>query len=337
MPQPARPTLRCLRDDLTEDWQDARQRGALHDDPMVLPPFDSLDHPVVRHAASVFNGKADTDAQREGITGLNDPMWLKLKTARWRGAIWEDDDGQAWLCAAGLRRESEASDFYAAFMSDVIGGGPEQFLPTDEDRRRLRIERAEQAVADWERNVHTAACEAVLAAAERGSHTFTIPGVGVGRPDLSSVLVEVNAYEDDDEDGGVAEVVLTCTRTDWSRADLAEHADLIALAAVEPDEQSWDTSSLGAGPIYSLTMSPAELTALVAAVDPAATPGASTPGATAHFAHRGQLTQSAVEGNSVRGLCGKWFVPRQDHNSMQTCERCDAVMRTMAEQQAARG
>lgn len=338
MPQPARPTLRCLRQDLTEDWNDTQQRGALNDVPIALPSFDQLDHPVVRHAAGVFNGKPDTDAQREGITGLTNPMWLKLKTGRWRGAIWEDEDGQAWLCAAGLRREREATDFYAYFMGAVTGGGPDQFLPTDEDRRRLRAEQAEAAVADWERGLHQAACDALVAAKEAGTGSFVVPGVGEGSADLSTVEIEVVIIDDDDDGGeGVAEVVVSFARTDWSHVDLAEHADLIVLLAVQPDEQSWDPSSGATGPIYSLVMSPAELDALLAAVDRDGQPGLSNPGQTAHFAHRGHLTESVIEGKPVRGLCGKWFVPRQDHEGKPRCERCDAVMRTLEEQEAARG
>lgn len=336
MPQPARPTLRCLRDDLTENWNDTRQRAALGDDPLALPPFDELDHPVVRHAAGVFDGKPDTDAQREGITGLTNPMWLKLKTGRWRGAVWEDEDGQAWLCAAGLRREREATDFYAYFMGAVTGGGPEQFLPTDEDRRRLRIEQAEAALADWEQSLHQDACDALVSAKEAGTGSFVVRGIGEGSAGLSTVEIEVVLIEDEGGEEGVAEVVVTFTRTDWAHLDLAEHADLIVLAAVQPDEQSWDPSSLSTGPIYSLVMSPAELDALVAAVDRDGKPGVSNPGTTAHYAHRGHLTESVVEGTSVRGLCGKWFVPRQDHDSMPKCDRCDAVMRSMAEQEAAR-
>ncbi len=60
MPQPARPTLRCLRQDLSEDWDDARQRAALDDEPVALPPFHKLAHPVLRHAANVYDGRADT-------------------------------------------------------------------------------------------------------------------------------------------------------------------------------------------------------------------------------------------------------------------------------------
>jgi hypothetical protein len=337
VPQPARPTLRCLRQDLTEDWNDTRQRGVLDDDPLVLPPFDELDHPVVRHAASVFDGKPDTDAQREGITGLTNPMWFKLKTGRWRGAVWEDEDGQAWLCAAGLRREREANDFYAYFMSEVTGGGPEQFLPTDEDRLRLRIEKAEAALDDWERRLHQDACDALVAANEAGSASFVVPGLREGSADLSTVDVQVEQLDDEDGEEGIAEVVLTFARKDWAHADLAEHADLIVLAAVQPDQQSWDVSSIGAGPIYSLVMSPAELVDLVAASDRDGEPGKSSPGATAHFAHRGHLTESVIEGKPVRGLCGKWFVPRQDHEGKPRCERCEAVMRTFEEQEAARG
>src|SRR4051794_19082472 len=99
VPSAARPTLRCLREDLVEDWDDIQQRAALGTQPITLPAFDALNHPVVRHAAEVFPGGADVDARRETISGLSNPVWYKLKTGRWRGAVYINDDGQAWICA----------------------------------------------------------------------------------------------------------------------------------------------------------------------------------------------------------------------------------------------
>lgn len=55
---------------------------------------------------------------RESISGIpSPPVYWKVKVNRWRGAVYEDADGQAWLIAAGTRTAGSRKDFYKQFMS----------------------------------------------------------------------------------------------------------------------------------------------------------------------------------------------------------------------------
>jgi hypothetical protein len=87
--RPARPTLRCLRDDL---------RVPL---PPVSHPLDEVDHPLLRKAGEQF---ADAGIPHERIVAIDDQVLFKVKVQRWRGAVWVEPD-QPWLVAAGRRED----------------------------------------------------------------------------------------------------------------------------------------------------------------------------------------------------------------------------------------
>jgi hypothetical protein len=71
----ARPTLRCLTDDL---------RVAI---PPVEQPLDEIDHPLLAKARDQF---ADPASPHERIRAIEDEVVFKVKIQRWRGAIWRD-------------------------------------------------------------------------------------------------------------------------------------------------------------------------------------------------------------------------------------------------------
>jgi hypothetical protein len=41
-----------------------------------------------------------------------------------------------------------------------------------------------------------------------------------------------------------------------------------------------------------------------------------------HYTHREHIAGSAIEGSSVRALCGAYFVPCRDHADMPVCPEC---------------
>jgi hypothetical protein len=87
-----RPTLRCLRNDLNLPLPTARV------------PLDEIDHPIIRKAAERF---AARDTPHERIASIDDVVLFKVKTGRWRGAVFCDEPGDDvldWL-AAGIREE----------------------------------------------------------------------------------------------------------------------------------------------------------------------------------------------------------------------------------------
>jgi hypothetical protein len=334
VPEPARPTLRLLRElSSSGEWGKAHERTAATTaaPSSQLPPFHELDHPLIRHAATICPGRVEVDAQRESISSIQDQVMWKLRHARWRAAVYEDSTGQAWICAAGIRAEGDQVDFYTSFPETVKRRGLGEFLPTDEDRRRLRLEEAEANLSRWEQELHEKTRDALAVAAEVGTYHFAAPGLKPTDPSLGHVRVEVEtiSYDDDEPDEQLTTVAVTVKRIDWARADLAERADIVILAAIEPREQAWDITSTSDGAIYSFDCSAEELAACLCEEGIDRQPGKTIAGQVRHWTHKGRLTQSVVLGNPVEGLCGTWFVPRQDADKFDTCPQCDAIHRQL--------
>lgn len=140
--EPARPTLRCLREDLKIPL------------PPVNWPLDEIDHPLVRKAAEHF---ADPDSPHERIRAIDDEVLFKVKVQRWRGAVWIEAN-LPWLVAGGQREDGSTDDFYAALETSATTARArynaehtpalttttytEYLLPAREDDLRYRAEEA---------------------------------------------------------------------------------------------------------------------------------------------------------------------------------------------------
>ncbi|HXA61653.1 MAG TPA: hypothetical protein VNW94_21100, partial [Streptosporangiaceae bacterium] len=98
MAERARPTMRCLREDLNLPL------------PPVNRPLDEITHPLLSKVAERF---ADEATPQERIRAIDDQVLFKVKVQRWRGAVWLDMD-LPWLVAAGQREDGSPDDFYAA-------------------------------------------------------------------------------------------------------------------------------------------------------------------------------------------------------------------------------
>lgn len=136
----ARPTLRCLLEDLGL---------AL---PPATRPLDDIDHPVVAKATEQF---AETDTKHERIRAIDDHVLFKVKVQRWRGAVWLDAD-LPWIVAAGKREDGSGEDFYAKLESECRTArarhnaahaaalktvtSSDHLLPTRDDHIRYRAE-----------------------------------------------------------------------------------------------------------------------------------------------------------------------------------------------------
>lgn len=97
----ARPTLRCLREDLALAV------------PRADTPLEDIGHPLLGKVGDRF---ADDDTSQERIAAIDDQVLFKVKIQRWRGAVWVDA-GIPWLVAAGQREEGSPDDFYAALAA----------------------------------------------------------------------------------------------------------------------------------------------------------------------------------------------------------------------------
>jgi hypothetical protein len=175
--QHARPTLRCLREDLG----------------LPLPPVNRLlnevDHPLVRKAAERF---ADPDTPQERIRAIDDQVLFKVKAQRWRGAVWVEAD-MPWLVAGGQRQDGSPEDFYAALETSATTARTRynndhmpplttatytgHLLPGRDDDLRLRAEQAAGAERRLRPVVHDLVRRSLLDGHE---HAVMLDGAALG-------------------------------------------------------------------------------------------------------------------------------------------------------------
>ena len=121
----ARPTLRCLSEDLG----------------LELPGLDvdlgEIDHPWLEELRRM----APTSPRgQKRILSIDYPLMYRLRVSSSRGATWVDEEHNiVWLCAARRREEGSDDDAFAWF-ADLHAKG--RLLPTEDDRLRDRAEAA---------------------------------------------------------------------------------------------------------------------------------------------------------------------------------------------------
>jgi hypothetical protein len=173
----ARPTLRCLREDLALPV------------PRVDTLLEEIGHPLLAKAAERFG---DDRTPQERIAAIDDQVLFKVKVQRWRGAVWIDA-GVAWLVAAGQREEGAPDDFYTALAargkaararynaehSPPLSSSTytEDLLPGHEDELRWRAE----AAARTERRLKTTVNDLVRQSLLDGhEHAALLDGAALG-------------------------------------------------------------------------------------------------------------------------------------------------------------
>jgi hypothetical protein len=101
MAERARPTLRCLREDLALPAQ------------RVDTPLEEISHPLLAKATERF---ADDQTSHERIVAIDDEVPFKVKSPALAGCgLGRCRD--PWLVAAGEREEGSPDDLYAALTS----------------------------------------------------------------------------------------------------------------------------------------------------------------------------------------------------------------------------
>ncbi len=150
----ARPTLRCLRDDLGLQL------------PPVDQPLDDIDHPLFKKANDQF---ADSGVPHERVRAIDDNVLFKVKIRRWRGAVWSSEP-RVWLVAAGQRESGSPDDFYNALTAAAVAARKSYnsehpdalktvtftgyLLPGPLDEKRLRAEAGARLLRLLARTVH---------------------------------------------------------------------------------------------------------------------------------------------------------------------------------------
>lgn len=320
----ARPTLRLLREDLTSGWESASAQRAIREGRLAdLHPLSELQHPIIAKATDCFGESADDD-NFVGPIGSSTHLPLKeIRQSQWRGGVWEDQEtGVRWLVVAGLAKggHEDRDDFYQQVGRVDTRGNVDRWLPTHDDVRLLKQETAERIRIQWELETQRAVLEALSLMHAGGSHRLTIqhPVPGVGQ--LASVDMTVEPVRDENH---LADEILVEIKPDpkFAASNLVWQMTIRILISLEPPEQGWDR----VGDTYTNIGTPGAWTDRQATLSQIVQSGdlaVSEPGSMSHYAHREHLAGTTINGEAVRALCGPFFVPRQDHESLPVCPTC---------------
>lgn len=320
----ARPTLRVLHEDLTAEWDSPHPRRALADGRLdELHPLSELPHPIVAKAVDSFGTVAADDNYVGAIASATQLHLLEIKHSQWRGGVWKDPkSGVCWLVVAGLAKgdHQDHDDFYKTIERQNGAGDLAQWLPTDEDTRLLKQETAARLRTEWELEVQRLVLTALGEINAGGTHRITVdhpvPGGGTfAHVDFCMTPVRDDGYEADE----IELEIVPASR--FAGSALLWQLTIRVLISINPPEQGWDRfgntySNIGEPGAWTTRVD--ELGELVAADDLSV----SEPGSTSHYTHRQHLAGKTINGEAVRALCGSYFVPTQDHDSMPACPTC---------------
>ena len=301
----------------------AAARAAVENDETHLLPWRlyELEHPTLTKARTIVQN----DDALKPVESITDRRLWKVKTGPFRGAIWQDDDGQWWLLGSGRRKDDGSGDFYKEHI-DNLGGDSSSLVPDDLDRRYQRFERAIDAELAADRAAQQRILDAILnAAANRGARCEPVRVFG------ADVSVRVTA----DDEADPAELTVEIEMISYEEQDRIPQ-DLLALVPFFGAMENWDVvppTAPGQAPIWwTLVPEPwidwlrvaVELDELLAEGSPVGPPPAPPANATrlSHYAARAVVTLAYVEGVAIRALCGHEFTPTRDPEQFERCGSC---------------
>ncbi len=288
-----------------------------------LHPLSELPHPIIAKATESFGPDASADNHAGLIVSSTRVRMMEIRSGQWRGGVWRDEDsGVHWLVAAGLAKgeHQDRDDFYQRVQRENDSGGSAAWLPTEDDVRLLKRETAARLITVWELDV-----QKILLNALRGIHSGGTARIDITHPvrageKVCVVGIDVVPVRDGSYEADEISVEILAERA-HAGSDLVWQLTLRTLITLSPPEQGWDrykeTYSNIAEPGYFATRV-AALEALVAEQALAE----SVPGNHAHYTHRRNLAGNTIEGKAIRALCGVYFVPTQDHDSLPCCPTC---------------
>lgn len=327
MSRRARPTLRVLREDLGDGWPTPFTRRALESgDLEAIQPLSALDHPILQKASSCFTDDPADDSFVGPIASVSTARLLEIKSGQWRAGVVVESDA-CWVVAAGLAKgdHKDRDDFYKSLERHEENGTIGALLPSQEDRDALTRERASAIIDAWQLEVQELFLDAMHIVEDGGVTEIAIPSPDPKAPDgelFARITMEVALPEDD---YAYEDVVLEFSFAGrWKSGQLRWHLTMQALATINPPEDSWDPS----GGIFSNLLEPGTLAQRVREVQSLHDRGEiarPAPTSHAHYTHRKNLAQKSVDGTAVRALCGTYFVPRRDPDTLAICPTCQSL------------
>ena len=223
---------------------------------------------------------------------------------------------------AGLAKggHQDRDDFYKRVERENESGAATLWLPTELDKRLLKQETAARIRTEWELQAQRLVLDALRVIHAGGTHRIEISHPVPGEGAFAHIDFTVAAVREDEYEADEIELEIVPENRHAGSA-LLWQLTIRALISINPPEQGWDRfastySNIGEPGAWTKRVD--ELAALVAANELAV----SEPGSTSHYTHRQHLAGRTINGDAVRALCGTYFVPTQDHDSLPECPTC---------------
>ncbi|SDT69674.1 Protein of unknown function [Actinoplanes derwentensis] len=314
-----------LQDDLRDGWKSHHPQpgpgvGGL--DP--LSPLSELPHPIIQKARECFGDDPQQDNFVGPVKSCTRFTLLEIKSGQWRGGIWIDSGtGTCWLVSAGLAKggHEDRDDFYERVKRADKSGEIDKWLPTDDDRRQLKRETAAKLLTDWELDIQRLVLEALRTVADGGTAAFMLPhpkdpAKRFGTCEVTLERVREPGFEREET---VVEIEL---ENEFRTSHLGWQATMHVLISISPPETGWDRFGDTHSTIDEMGSHALRIDQLQKITDDGLVAQSSS-NDKAHYTHRRNLAQSSVMGRSVRSMCGVYFVPYRDHESLPKCSVCE--------------
>lgn len=319
----ARATLRVLREDLQDGWEDPAPQRSLAEGRLAdLLPISELRHPLLRKALEMFGNDQSAEVQPETIRCSGNMRLGEVRAGQWRAGVWTDStSGVRWVCCAGLAKsEHHGHDDFYVELEKKISTNPDELFPTSLDRDLLKREVAGRRILDWELKLQSGCRDLLRSVIDEGLAEGSIPHP-LGRGSIGRVCIERPA---DPSLSGEEFHVEISLDSKYRASDIGWTATLRILISVSPPHQQWDRT----GDLFVTLEEQGHAEVQADLLDEHAARGElvhGEPGRVSHYIHRRHSVAHAVEGLASRALCGVFFVPIQDHEGLLQCPRCTEV------------
>lgn len=329
----ARPTLRVLREDLADGWKSPRvQLAAGVGGIDALSPLSELPHPIIQKARDSFGDDPQHDNYVGPIKSCTHFTLFEIKSGQWRGGVWIDPGaGTCWLIAAGLAKggHQDHDDFYERVARVDRSGEIVKWLPADDDRRQLKRETAARLLTAWELRIQHLVLEALSTVTDGGTADFTLPHPTdpQARFGKCSVTMEQIREPGFDREETVVEIDL---EKEFLTSELGWRARMHVLISISPPETGWDRFRDTHSTINEIGSHALRVGQLQKMTDDGEV-AQSIPNDKSHYAHRRNIALSSIVGRGVRSMCGVYFVPTQDHDSLPQCPVCEQRYHSLPE------
>ncbi|SER94460.1 DUF3039 domain-containing protein [Corynebacterium cystitidis] len=322
----ARPTLRLLREDLGET-RFTYLADRCEEDPALFYGLSELDHPILIKAAECFTGEPGQDRHEGTIKSATQYTLFEIKSSQWRGGVWKDESGTAWVISVGLAKggHRDYDDFYKRIERDHQS--PETaavILPNDTDRKLLLAEKANAVYLDWKLDIQRLVLAGLLSALDGHPSPQAVRLPDGEYPKVPSYEREVLTFRIEvDETSPLDEISIRFKlQPRWSSSKLGWQLQVFVLNAIYPPLYRWDAlpnslfycceeEGFWRNQARELSDSIDKKEVRLLAEDPHA-----------HYLHKVDIEDSAQTGEAKRALCGTYVVSHRDTDGLEPCPEC---------------